>query len=590
MGRIPEETIQTVRDRIDIVDLIGRHVTLKKRGSSHWGLCPFHDEKSPSFHVRPERGIYHCFGCGESGNAFDFLIRQESLTFPEAVRTLAAQLGVEVPESGGGEPGLAERLLAATAAAQHHYRAALASPAGAPARRYLAERGIDDEAIERFGIGFAPDRWDAVAGALANARIPAEIGARAGLLKERDRGGHYDLLRNRISFPIQDARGRVLAFGGRALGVDQEPKYLNSPESPIFRKRDALYGLPFALEAIRRADRAVVVEGYFDRIALHRAGIEEAVATCGTALGEGHARALMRRTRNVVLLFDGDEAGQRAVLRGLAVLLPLGLRVRAAALPAGLDPDDLLTRDGAEALRLLVEQAPPALDAAMRRAVAAGCGTPWEKADAVAAVAPLLAVIPDAVERGEWVRRLAFAAAVEPAEVELAVRRQARGDREEEPRGPVRPRLEGLEERRLAEVVKILVEHPQLASLAAERGLLEIAGDGPWRELLTALAGLAADVTPQGVMAQLEVELGAEPRALLHEIAANDERRLELQQASRALTDIAGWFDRRQDRARRHAVTDSLRDPEADRGERLREKNRDLERRRAALGIGTPPG
>jgi DNA primase len=409
-------------------------------------------------------------------------------------------------------------------------------------------------------------------------------------LKERERGGHYDLLRHRISFPIHDARGRVLAFGGRALGADQEPKYLNSPESPIFRKRDALYGLPFALEAIRHADRAVVVEGYFDRLALHRAGIEEAVATCGTALGEGHARALVRRTRNVVLLFDGDEAGQRAALRGLAVLIPHGLRVRAVALPAGLDPDDLLAQEGAEALRALVEQAPPALDLAIRRAVAAGCGTPWEKADAVAAVAPLLALIPDAVERGEWVRRLAFAAAVEPGEVELAVRRQVRGASEEDSRGPVRPRLEGLEERRLADVARILVEHPQLASLAAERGLLEIANQGPWQELLTALAGLAPDLTPQGVMAQLEAGLEAAPRALLHEIASKDERQLELEPASRALTDIAAWFDRRQDRARRRAVTESLRDPEADRAERLREKNRDLERRRAALGIGTPPG
>ena len=325
MGRIPEETIQAVRDRTDLVDLIGRHVTLKKRGASHWGLCPFHDEKTPSFHVRPDRGFYHCFGCGESGNAFDFLIRHDNLTFPEAVRALAGQLGIEVPETGGGEPGLVERLVAATKLAQDLYREALASPAGAAARRYLAERGLDAEATERFGIGLAPDRWDAVTGALARARIPAELGVRAGLLKERESGGHYDLLRNRVTFPIQDARGRVLGFGGRALGAEQQPKYLNSPETPVFHKREALYGLPFALEPIRRADRVVVVEGYFDCIALNRAGLPEAMATCGTALGDEHARALLRRTRNVVLLFDGDEAGQRAALRALEVLLPRGL-------------------------------------------------------------------------------------------------------------------------------------------------------------------------------------------------------------------------------------------------------------------------
>ncbi len=587
MGRIPEETIQTVRDRVDLVELVGRHVTLKKRGHDHWGCCPFHSEKTPSFHVRPDRGFYHCFGCGESGNAFDFLIRLENLTFPEAVRSLAGQLGIEVPETGGGEPGLAERLVAATKTAQELYRAALASPAGAAARRYLAERGLSDAEVERFGIGFAPDRWDALTGGLAKARLPAGIGVRAGLLRERERGGHYDLLRNRVTFPIHDARGRVLAFGGRALGADQEPKYLNTTESPVFHKREALYGLPFALEAIRRADRAIVVEGYFDRIALHRAGLEEAVATCGTALGDGHARALLRRTRNVVLLFDGDEAGQRAALRGLEVLLPHGLRVRAAALPAGLDPDDLLARDGAEALRKLVDEAPPALDIAIRRAVAAGCGTPWEKADAVAAVAPLLVALPDAVERGEWARRLAFAAGVEPHEVEQAVRRQARNEAPAEASAPVRPRLDGLEERRLADVVRILLAHPGLATEAAGHGLLDASQAAPWGEIFAALARVASAEAPaSSLLARLEAELEPEARKTLHAIAAEEAGDLE-DRAQRALGDIAAWFERRRGREAQRATTNQLRDPSADRAALLREKNRELERRRNALGLGS---
>jgi DNA primase len=402
MGRIPEETIQAIRDRVDVVDLIGRYVTLKKAGRSFKGLCPFHQEKTASFTVNPERGIFHCFGCGESGNAIAFLMRHENLTFTEAARVLAAECGIEIPLTGGGEPGVAERILKANGVAQKLYREALMASWGEPARAYLERRGLGRELAERFGVGFAPDRWDAVTNALARQRIPASVGEKAGLLKERERGGHYDLLRGRITFPIQDVRGRVIGFGGRALRSEQEPKYLNTLESPVFRKRESFYGFPFALEPIRRSDRAVVVEGYFDLIALHRAGIEESVATCGTALTEGHARNLRRRTRNLVLLFDGDEAGQRAVLRALEMVLPQGLRVRAAALPSGEDPDDFMTRNGSEALRDLIDSAPPALDLTIQRALAGGCETPWEKADVVAAVAPLLVALPDPVERGEY--------------------------------------------------------------------------------------------------------------------------------------------------------------------------------------------
>jgi DNA primase len=293
--------------------------------------------------------------------------------------------------------------------AHEYYQQALFGAEGQGAREYLAGRELGEEEARRFGVGFAPDRWEGVAQVLRQAGIPGEVGERAGLLRARSSGGHYDLLRGRIVFPIQDARGRVIGFGGRAMAPDQEPKYLNSPESPVFRKREAFYGFPGALEPMRSHDRAVVVEGYFDQIALARAGMGEAIATCGTALSLEHAKGLTRRTRNVVLLFDGDEAGQRAMLRALEALLPAGLRVRAAALPGGVDPDDLLRSDGAEALARLVDEAPPALEIAIARAAAAGCKTPWERADAVAAVVPLLALVADPVERGEFGRRLALA-------------------------------------------------------------------------------------------------------------------------------------------------------------------------------------
>ncbi|MFP8874003.1 MAG: CHC2 zinc finger domain-containing protein, partial [Myxococcota bacterium] len=251
--RIPDETIQEIRDRVDIVSLIRRYVELKPAGrNSFKGLCPFHEEKTASFHVRPDHGRYHCFGCEESGDAIGFLMATEGREFPEAARMLAQENGIEIPETESGEPGLANQILAANEVAQEEYRRALSGEEGTGARRYLEGRGIDTESIEAFGIGFAPDRWDTVEQALRRAKISAETGESAGLIKPRQKdNGHYDLFRGRIIFPIHDVRGRIVGFGGRALGDDQQPKYLNTAETPIFHKRRALYGFPDALEPIR---------------------------------------------------------------------------------------------------------------------------------------------------------------------------------------------------------------------------------------------------------------------------------------------------------------------------------------------------
>jgi DNA primase len=590
VGRIPDDVIDTVRERIDLVELVGRYVALKRSGRTWKGLCPFHSEKTPSFQVNPDRGIYHCFGCDESGNAFAFLMRQEGLTFPEAVRALAAECGVPVPETGGAPAGISEQLLAALGVAQRVYCAALASPAGGEAREYLARRGLDDATLERFGVGFAPDRWDAVVGALAAERIPAAVGERAGLLRARESGGHYDLLRNRITFPIRDARGRIIAFGGRALGVGQEPKYLNSPETPVFRKREAFYGLPEALGPMAKSERAVVVEGYFDLIALHRAGVGESLATCGTALGEEHAQQLRRRTRQVTLLFDGDEAGQRAMLRALAVLLPADLRVRAVALPGGLDPDDFLAKEGRDALRALVNGARPALETAIRRAVGAGCSTPWEKTDAVAEVAPLLAAVREPVERAEFARQLAWATGCEAREVQAAVRRAGRepGVAAGGPGPVVAPRLASplapREERQLALLAGVLLAHPVHAAHLEEADLLAAAPEGEWRELL---AGLweACQGRDRVDAAEVGERLGPEARRRLFALAAEDSASLaDPDVALRALRETLGWLRRRRASEQARALTKRFRDPEADAAALLLEKQRQLERRRASGG------
>mgnify|MGYP001822657810 FL=1 len=310
MSRIPETTIQEIRERADIVGLISRYVDLKQAGRNWKGLCPFHNEKTPSFNVNPDRQMFHCFGCQEGGDVVGFLMKHDGLTFPEAVRTLAGELGIEIPEErDGADAGLTAKIFRANELAQKLYREALREPEGKIARSYLVSRGFDGATADTFGIGFAPARWDAVAERLRRERIAGDVGSQAGLLAERKSGkGHYDRLRGRLTFPIQDVRGRVIGFGGRALEADQEPKYLNTPESPVFHKRQALYGYPEALEPIRRAGRVILCEGYFDRIAFARAGLGEALATCGTALTPEHGAQLRRRAREEMRLHEPGAA------------------------------------------------------------------------------------------------------------------------------------------------------------------------------------------------------------------------------------------------------------------------------------------
>ncbi len=555
MGRIADEIIQEIRNRVDMVELIGRHLTLKKSGRNHVGLCPFHGEKTPSFNVNSDRQSYYCFGCNQGGNAFTFLMHVENLTFPEAVRTLARECGVEVPESSGGGRSNTEILYRANEIAQARYRKALLVP-GNPALAYLEARGLSADTVEKFQLGYAPDSWDAVANALRDEGISPEIGAQVGLLAERQSGGHYDRLRDRVTFTIRDVRGRVIGFGGRAISPEQEPKYLNTPESPIFHKRAAFYGYPDALGPIRSAARAVVVEGYFDRIALDLAGVSSAVATCGTALTPDHVRDLRRRTGEVVLLFDGDEAGQRALEKALQLLLPEGLRVRAAVLPAGDDPDSFLVREGAEALKALVDSAPPAIETVIARVAAGGHDTVWKTADAVAEVVPLLALIPGVVERSEHATQLALAVGTQPRHVEAAVSAHRRG---EDPRDAVlaRPRKSGPEDRIAAQLVRSLIEYPALIERVSADELLILLPAGPAAEIVQALVS-------EPLAEKLDVEslcehLGDDAKKLLRE-TATDNTELDVDTATRILDDTIQWLRKKLRNEESRALTQQLRD------------------------------
>lgn len=364
MPQIPQETIQRIREATDIVELISEHVQLRKTGRNFVGLCPFHGEKTPSFNVNPELQIYKCFGCDAGGNVFKFVQQIDRVSFIEAVAHLAQRTGIALP-SATQQPAdeLSDQLYRACDLAAKYYHHLLSQPQGKETLSYLQNRGISDQTIDRFGLGCAPAEWDAFFKVASRRQFDPAILERAGLVSARKEGkGYYDRFRERLVFPITNLSGRAIAFGARTLKGDQQPKYLNSPETPIYHKSSTLYGLHQAREAIRQQESVLVVEGYMDYLALAQHGIKHAVASAGTALTEEHCRLLARFARRVVLVFDGDEAGSAASLRGLEVVLATGLEAYVVSLPGGHDPDTYVQTEGPEALLALVGTAESALD------------------------------------------------------------------------------------------------------------------------------------------------------------------------------------------------------------------------------------
>ena len=365
MASFPPQFLDELRNRVSLEDVVGKRVRLIRRGREYVGLSPFQKEKTPSFTVVPDKGFYHCFSSGEHGDVIDFVMKTEGLSFPEAVERLAAEAGMEVPadtpeerERGRQRQSLHEALEAATS----YFEKMLRMPEGKAALAYLHDRGLNDETIARFRLGFATDSRGAIKGALARDGVGEELLLAAGLIRRPDDGRpSFDYFRRRVMFPILDRRGRVIAFGGRIFG-DGEPKYLNSPESAVFVKRNVLYGLGQALRAAREQGRMVVTEGYMDVIALHQAGFEYAVAPLGTALTEDQMQMLWRVVPEPVLCFDGDTAGQKAAVRVAERALPLlkaGYGLRFAMLPAGEDPDSLIKTRGREAINEVLESTLP---------------------------------------------------------------------------------------------------------------------------------------------------------------------------------------------------------------------------------------
>ena len=433
-GRIRHEDIEAVRERNDIVKLVSGYLTLKKSGhDSYSGLCPFHTEKTPSFSVSPAKGVFYCFGCGQGGDGIKFLREVEHLEFAEAVERLAKEAGVTLRYEGDSpaERRAASRRQALNRANQEaaelYHRMLADGREGEDARRYLAERGIDQETAATFLIGYAPGYSDFLLRRLART-LSTEILVEAGLVLGEG-GDVRDRFRGRITFPVHDLSGRAVGIGARSMpGREDGPKYLNSPETPIYRKGEVLYNLHRAKGAIARTSDIHVVEGYTDVIAMAQAGIETAVATCGTALGEGHFRLASRFAERMVLAFDSDEAGARAAERAFQFLESYPVRAVVLILPEGKDPADVVRTEGAEALLSMTKEAVPLVEYMLRRTVARNdLSTIEGQSAAVAAALPMLEQLRDPIRQSEYGHLLAELAGVSDSSVSIALDRRLGG-------------------------------------------------------------------------------------------------------------------------------------------------------------------
>ena len=405
-------TAERVKQQADIVRVVGEYVRLKKTGKDFSGLCPFHQEKTPSFTVSPIKQIFYCFGCGKGGDIYNFVMEMERCEFPDALRLVAEKCGISIPKPKPSSPAERTQSSVRTTLVEMHREAQTffvkqlqGTAEGKLASAYLEDRGLDKATIERFGIGYAPSGGDALLRHLKG-KYAEKLLAESGLVSRGEGGRFFDRFRRRITFPIANDSGKIVAFGCRALGEDQ-PKYLNSPETPIYSKSNVLYHLDRAKEALRRSDFAVLVEGYMDAIAVARAGISNVVASCGTSLAEPQIKLLGRFTKRVIVNYDPDAAGQAATERSIAILLEQDFEVRVLALPGKADPDKFIREQGADAYMKLLKESPPYVDYLIARVRQMDMTTAEGKLRAVNFLLPYVQKIPNRILRSEWATRIA---------------------------------------------------------------------------------------------------------------------------------------------------------------------------------------
>ncbi|MBX6372285.1 MAG: DNA primase [Acidothermus sp.] len=536
-GRIPDADIARVRELSPIADVVGEYVTLRNAGGgSLKGLCPFHDERTPSFHVTPARGFWHCFGCGEGGDVISFIEKIEHLSFVEAVERLAARARYELhyeqgSASGRGQGGVRQRLVDANRSAAEFFAAHLADSAGLLARRFLADRGFDAETAAHFGIGVAPKAWDELVRHLRRAGFSDDELVTAGLAVRGPRG-LIDRFRGRLIWPIRDLSGDVVGFGARRLEADDDgPKYLNTPDTPIFKKSQILYGLDLAKKHIAKSRQAVVVEGYTDVMACHLAGVTTAVATCGTAFGEDHVRLLRRvlldttdAAGEVIFTFDADAAGRKAALRAFESDQKFAASTFIAIGPDGMDPCDLRVARGDAAVRDMIARRQPLFAFAIRSALADfNLDIPEGRVAALEKTIPLVARIKDVSLRDEYARRLAgWVGASDELAVVRRVRRAAAGEKPVRRRLPDRPdpRDPALQVER--EALKLAVQRPALlgpAFDALDPGAFSSPAYAEVRDAVAKAGGTATAAGGEGwVAAVLDAAADDRVRALIREL------------------------------------------------------------------------
>ena len=492
----------TVKDAADIVQVVGEHVELKRAGARFSGRCPFHNEKTPSFSVNPQGQFYHCFGCGEHGDVFSFVMKFHHMDFPDALKMLAQKFGVELPErklspSEQEHLRLRDALYQANEAAVEVYQQCLRHPKwGKTARAYLDQRGVPQGFIERYRLGYAPDPeqsgWSYLFDQLMAKGMKAEALEQVGLAVKKERGGHYDRFRSRILFPINDMTGRVVAFGGRILGEGQ-PKYMNSPESPIFEKSRLLFGLQQHRQAIRQARRALVVEGNFDLLSLVVHGIENVVAPLGTALTRSHIHSLRSYSDEVVLLFDADAAGLKAAMRSIPFLLAERIDGRVALLPVGHDPDSFVREQGVGAVEALVASAVPLAEFAFDTLVREHGLTLTGKNRIVGELQQLLAEAADAEQRELMIAHFSEKLGVSPGYF------QGKGKPATEVAAELKPRTAGLKKIAVREkqLLDFLILHPEFYPELQAAGMEQVVTHPLAQEIISHIGGHAQNGTCQ---------------------------------------------------------------------------------------------
>ncbi|TGU74995.1 DNA primase [Geomonas terrae] len=471
MSMIPDDKVREVRERAPILQVISDYMSLKKSGANYQGMCPFHGEKTASFNVNPARGIFHCFGCGVGGNAFDFVMRIEGLSFPQAVKFLAKRVGVEIPErpltrEEKRKVDEQEQAYRINELACEFYRGVLESDeAGAAGRAYLEKRGVSPEIAAVYRMGFAPAGWDSLTRYLQRKGIAAAEAEKLGLLRKREgKDGYYDTFRNRLLFTIADLHGRPIGFGGRVMD-DSLPKYINSPESLVYRKSEVLFGVDLAKKGMREKGSAIVVEGYFDHLALYKAGFTNVVATCGTALTQPHVKLLRRYAERTFMLFDGDEAGRKATVRSMELFLEEAFPARVVEVPSGDDPDTFINREGGEAFQPLLDKALPIFESFYKGLLKRLDVRSVEgKVAFVNEVSPRLQKIVDPVERGLYEKEICRALGIDRAMLLQKVGIPAR----QAPRPPQKgaPQKIGTEE----VLLTLMVKYPEVVSKVREHG------------------------------------------------------------------------------------------------------------------------